>query len=191
MFAKKNSTLLKSKSLIKCPVFEIIAVGTMKQKFSGIQESIQEYLKRLQPYAPTLLTEAPEMPLHASMSEAHIMREEALWIERYLRHKQASTLIALSERGHHYSSTAWAEALARWEPRVSPEQSGSERSGGTLPPTVFLIGGSLGLHPELIQQATACVSLSAMTFPHHLARLILVEQLYRGCRILKGHAYHH
>ncbi|MFM7468420.1 MAG: 23S rRNA (pseudouridine(1915)-N(3))-methyltransferase RlmH [Vampirovibrionales bacterium] len=180
-----------SSKLQKTPVFEIIAVGNMKQKFGGIQDSIQDYLKRLQPYAPTLIVEAPEEPLHVNESPEHIMHAEARWIQKYLTHKQPRAVIALTERGESYTSEAFAQALATWEPRVSPIQKGGISTHGAVAPTLFLIGGSLGLHPEILQQATARLSLAPMTFPHHLARLVLVEQLYRACRILYRHPYHH
>ena len=83
-------------------------------------------------------------------------------------------LVALSEEGALLSSTAFAEQLAR-------------RSADRL---AFVIGGADGLAPALRQQASWLLSLSPLTFPHELARLLLLEQLYRAGTILRGGPYH-
>jgi 23S rRNA (pseudouridine1915-N3)-methyltransferase len=83
-------------------------------------------------------------------------------------------LVALCEEGQSYDSLAFAKAL---------EGSGSER-------LAFVIGGADGLDPELKEQAHWRLSLSPLTFPHELARLLLLEQLYRASSILLGGPYH-
>jgi len=88
--------------------------------------------------------------------------------------KPSDRLIALTEEGKTYSSVAFAELL-------------SQADSNSL---VFAIGSAEGLSPALKQQATHLLSLSPMTFPHEVARLLLVEQLYRAKTILQGSQYH-
>ena len=88
--------------------------------------------------------------------------------------KPAERLVLLSEEGQQLSSVGLAELLGDWA---------SER-------LVLVIGGADGHDPTLKQQADALLSLSALTFPHELARLMLVEQLYRASTILQGGPYH-
>lgn len=84
------------------------------------------------------------------------------------------TLVALSEEGETLGSIAWARRL-------------SELASGRL---VFVIGGAVGLDPDLKARARWTLSLSPMTFPHELARLLLLEQIYRAQSILQGGPYH-
>lgn len=86
-------------------------------------------------------------------------------------------LVALDERGAAWTSRAFAERLRVW------------RDGGT-PALAFAIGGAGGLAAAVIERADAVVSLGAMTWPHLLARSMLLEQLYRAQQILAGHPYH-
>jgi 23S rRNA (pseudouridine1915-N3)-methyltransferase len=86
-------------------------------------------------------------------------------------------LIALDERGAVWSSRDFAERLAAW------------RDGGT-PALAFAIGGAEGLGAAVIERADAVMSLGQMTWPHLLARSLLLEQLYRAQQILAGHPYH-
>lgn len=87
-----------------------------------------------------------------------------------------ATLVALEVGGESLTSRALAERLGRW----------IERGKGIV---VFAIGGAEGLPASLVQRADARLSLSSLTLPHRLARLILVEQLYRGFSILRGEPY--
>jgi 23S rRNA (pseudouridine1915-N3)-methyltransferase len=88
--------------------------------------------------------------------------------------KTRDALIVLSEDGHLFDSVKFAHWLG-------------QADSGTL---VFFIGGPTGVSPDLKQQARAVLSLSAMTFPHEIARLLLVEQLYRAKTLLQGSNYH-
>ena len=87
-----------------------------------------------------------------------------------------ATVVALDERGKVLDSAAFARQLARWR------DAGRE--------LVFAIGGADGLDPTVLKRAALTLSLSAMTWPHQLARVMLVEQLYRADTILSGHPYH-
>jgi len=90
---------------------------------------------------------------------------------------EGSVLVALDERGKSFASPAFAERLARWR----------EEGTKTL---AFAIGGADGLAPAVLQRAALTLSLGPMTWPHLLARGLLLEQLYRAQQILAGHPYH-
>lgn len=107
-------------------------------------------------------------------SEGEVLREEgkrllAAW-------PRVPTVVALTIDGRTLTSEGFAAFL---RPRL-------ERGG-----VGFVIGGSLGLSPEVVARADACVSLSALTLPHQLARVVLLEQLFRSAKILRGEPYHH
>lgn len=87
-----------------------------------------------------------------------------------------ATVVALDERGKLLDSTAFARQLARWREAARE--------------LVFVIGGADGLDPSVTARAALVLSLGAMTWPHQLARIMLIEQLYRADTILSGHPYH-
>jgi 23S rRNA (pseudouridine1915-N3)-methyltransferase len=87
-------------------------------------------------------------------------------------------LVALDEKGRPFSSESLAGFI---------EQRATERTKNL----VFLIGGAFGLDESLIRRSNRTWSLSSLTFPHQLVRLILAEQLYRACTIIRNEKYHH
>ncbi len=89
----------------------------------------------------------------------------------------ATHLIALDERGIHWSSRALSQRIATWRDQGSPELA-------------FAIGGADGLHSTVLDRADVTLSLGSMTWPHLLVRGMLLEQLYRAQQILAGHPYH-
>ncbi len=156
--------------------FQIITVGKLKEKY--LKDGIQEYLKRLQRYATVEIIEVADeqTPDHASdAEELQIKAREAQRIQKYI--KEDTYLIALAIEGTMFTSEQLAEKI---------EQLGL---GGKSHITM-VIGGSLGLDASILKQADLLLSFSKMTFPHQLMRLILVEQLYRSYRIIKGEPYH-
>ena len=156
--------------------FRIITVGKLKEKY--LKDGIAEYLKRLQRYATVEIIEVADeqTPDSASeMEELQIKAKEAQRIHKYI--KEDTYLIALAIEGTMLTSEQLAERI---------EQLGiSGKSHITM-----VIGGSLGLDKSILQQADLLLSFSNFTFPHQLMRLILVEQLYRSYRIMKGEPYH-
>ena len=156
--------------------FRIITVGKLKEKY--LKDGIAEYLKRLQRYATVEIIEVADerTPDSASeMEELQIKAKEAQRIHKYI--KEDTYLIALAIEGTMLTSEQLAERI---------EQLGiSGKSHITM-----VIGGSLGLDKSILQQADLLLSFSKLTFPHQLMRLILVEQLYRSYRIMKGEPYH-
>ena len=155
--------------------FRIITVGKLKEKY--LKDGIAEYLKRLQRYATVEIIEVADeqTPDSASeMEELQIKAKEAQRIHKYI--KDDTYLIALAIEGTMLTSEQLAERI---------EQLGiSGKSHITM-----VIGGSLGLDKSILQQADLLLSFSKLTFPHQLMRLILVEQLYRSYRIMKGEPY--
>ena len=156
--------------------FRIITVGKLKEKY--LKDGIAEYLKRLQRYATVEIIEVADeqTPDSASeMEELQIKAKEAQRIHKYI--KEDTYLIALAIEGTMLTSEQLAEKI---------EQLGiSGKCHITM-----VIGGSLGLDKSILQQADLLLSFSKLTFPHQLMRLILVEQLYRSYRIMKGEPYH-
>ena len=154
----------------------LLCVGKLKEKFYA--EAAAEYVKRLSRYCRLELVELPEERLPEDPSPAQI--DAALWKEaEAIRAKlpPSSTLAALCVEGRERSSEELARLMAGWA------NQGERR-------LVFLIGGSHGLHASIKAQAAEKLSMSPMTFPHHLARVMLLEQIYRAYQINAGTKYH-
>ena len=154
----------------------VICVGKLKEKF--YMDAAAEYVKRLSRHCKLEIVELPEQRLPEAPSPAEV--EKALAREAdAIRAKipPSSSVIALCIEGRMRSSEELAHLLATW----------SNRGEKCL---VFVIGSSNGLHPSNKSGAWAQLSMSPMTFPHHLARVMLLEQLYRGFQILEGSKYH-
>ena len=155
---------------------QLICVGKMKEKF--YIDAAAEYVKRLSAYCKLQVVELPEERLPQNPSQGQIdaaLEKEADAIRAKL--PPSASLVALCVEGKLRSSEEVARLLADW----------SQNSAKHL---VFLIGGSYGLHPSIKAQAWVKLSMSPMTFPHHLARVMLLEQIYRGFKINEGSSYH-
>ena len=156
--------------------FQIITVGKLNEKY--LKDGIAEYLKRLQRYATVEIVEVADEQTPDGASEAEelqIKAKEGQRIQKYI--KDDTYLIALAIEGTMFTSEQLAEKI---------EQLGlAGKSHITL-----VIGGSLGLDAGILKRADLLLSFSKLTFPHQLMRLILVEQLYRSYRIIKGEPYH-
>ena len=155
---------------------QLICVGKLKERF--YIEAAAEYIKRLGAYCSLQLTEIPEERLPRDPSPAQIeaaLAREAQGILAKLAPR--SSLIALCIEGRLYSSEELAGLLA-----AQANQGASQLA--------LAIGGSFGLHPSVKARAQIRLSMSPMTFPHHLARVMLLEQLYRGFQINDGGRYH-
>lgn len=154
----------------------LICVGKLKEKF--YLEACAEYVKRLSPYCRLTLVELPEEKLPQAPSQAQI--EAALDKEgAAIRAKipSGSSLVALCVEGRPRSSRQLAELVNSWEHNSAKH-------------LVFVIGGSYGLAESLKAEAWEKLSMSPMTFPHHLARVMVLEQIYRAFKILEGSPYH-
>lgn len=154
----------------------VLCVGKLKEKF--YIDAAAEYAKRLSRFCKLELVELPEERLPEDPSPAQIeaaLLKEAAAIRAKL--PAGASLIALCVEGELRSSEALARQMAAW-------------AGQGVSQLVFLIGGSFGLHPSIKGSAKLRLSMSPMTFPHHLARVMVLEQIYRAYQINAGTRYH-
>ena len=154
----------------------IICTGKLKEKF--YLDAAAEYAKRLSRFCTLTILELPEERLPESPSPAQIeaaLAREADAVRAKL--PAGCLLIAMCVEGQERSSEALARYLAE----------AAARGAGHI---VFLIGSSYGMHPPLKQHADLRLSMSPMTFPHHLLRVMLLEQIYRAYQINAGSKYH-
>ena len=155
---------------------QLICVGKMKEKF--YIDAAAEYVKRLSAYCKLQVVELPEERLPSNPSQAQIdaaLAREADAIRAKLPPRCG--LVALCVEGKPRSSEELAGLFTDWMNRGESH-------------LVFLIGGSFGLHPSIKAEAGLRLSMSPMTFPHHLARVMLLEQVYRAFKINEGSNYH-
>ena len=154
----------------------LICVGKLKEKF--YKDACAEYVKRLSSYCKLTLAEIPEVKLPKEPTLGEVVQALAKEGEA-IRAKipPSSRVAALCVEGRMRSS----EEVAQMFPALghSPDKH-----------MVFVIGGSYGLHPSTKAEANLQLSMSPMTFPHHLARVMLLEQIYRAFKINEGSSYH-
>lgn len=154
----------------------LICVGKLKESFYA--QAAAEYVKRLKPFCRLSLVELPEERLPQEPSQAQIdaaLSREAEAIRDKL--PPSCSVVALCVEGRLRSSEELAGLLRTWE------QSSAKH-------LAFVIGGSYGLDQSLKAEAWVRLSMSPMTFPHHLARVMVLEQLYRAFQINGGTRYH-
>lgn len=152
---------------------KIIALGKIKEKF--LKEGINEFLKRLTPYASVEVVELSAIEIKDENLTSRVLEQEAEKILAQI--KDNSFVITLEINGANFSSEKFAQKL-------------DDISKQGYNEIVFVIGSSCGLAEKVSQRADFKLSLSSMTFLHQFARLILVEQIYRASKILKGETYH-
>lgn len=141
-----------------------------------VKTGVEEFTKRISKYYPVQWSIIP-LPKNAGMlSEMDLKKKEGETILEWLG--KDDYLVALDERGKQLSSEGLADFILK-------------RSNESTRNLVFLIGGAYGLDKAVLQRANFTWSLSQLVFPHQLVRLILSEQLYRACTILRNEKYHH
>lgn len=153
-----------------------ICVGKMKEKH--YISAFEEYRKRLGGYCRFELTELPEQRLSENPSQKEIaaaLEKEALEIEKTI--PAGAVVIAMCVEGSQCSSPELAEKISAWA------NAGRSR-------LCFVVGGSFGMSQRIKDRADLRLSVSKMTFPHHLFRVMLAEQIYRAFTILEGSRYH-
>jgi len=151
---------------------KIIALGKFKE--AAYKELEAEFLKRLSPFAKIKIVELPEIGYGKNQDLEKIKEQEAEKIIKQL--PEDGVIILLEEKGNLRNSKDFSTFL--------------ERVGGLGKELVFVIGSGIGLHSSLKQYSNYSISLSPLTFPHNMARVLLEEQIYRACTILSGKEYH-
>ena len=154
---------------------QVICVGKLKEKY--LKDAIDEYSKRLSKYCKLTITELQDekIPDKSNPSiEQEIKNKECTNILRHI--KKDSYVIALDLKGKTLSSEEFSEKLETLSMQTSH--------------ITFIIGGSLGLTADLLNQCDLKLCFSTMTFPHQLIRVFLLEQIFRGFKIANGETYH-
>ncbi len=154
---------------------KIVSVGKLKEK--AMRELTAEYEKRLSRYCSLSMVELPDLPLPEKPSQGEIdtvLKKEGQEITKHLSQKGRN--IALCIEGKPCSSTAFANQIAKISLQYSE--------------MVFVIGSSHGLDAAVKEKCPVRLSMSEMTFPHNFARLMLLEQIYRGFKIIANESYH-
>lgn len=164
----------------------ILCVGSLKEKY--LTDAVREYMKRLTRYGSFELRAVPDLKITGGHSgaESAVDADGLTALERDVVRREGESLmkaikpsdyvVALAIDGRQPSSPELAELCAQW------------RMNGRR--TTFVIGGSMGLSPEVIGRADYKLSFSQLTFPHQLMRVMLLEQVYRAMTILAGEKYH-
>lgn len=154
----------------------VYCIGKLKESYWA--DAVKEYSKRIQGYSKLEIVELPDFPTPEKASpaiEEEIKEKEGKKVLEKLR--PGDFVVALDLNRKEYDSPSFAQEMESWF-----------RQGGSS--ICFLIGGSLGLSDSLKKRANAFFSFGKMTFPHQLARVMLLEQLYRGFRIAHNEPYH-
>ena len=151
---------------------KIIVLGKLKEQ--AYKDLEKEFLKRLSPFAKVKVVELPEVSYGKNFDIEKVKEKEAESIVKQL--PDDGIIILLEEKGTLRDSKEFAKFV--------------ERLGGMGREMVFVLGSGVGLHESLHQYSNYVISLSQLTFPHNLARILLEEQLYRACTILAGKEYH-
>ncbi|HEX9022006.1 MAG TPA: 23S rRNA (pseudouridine(1915)-N(3))-methyltransferase RlmH [Nitrospirota bacterium] len=152
----------------------IICVGKTRERF--IREGMEKYARYLKPYVSLEIKELREEKIQDLRDAPLIRKKEAERIFKSV--SKEAMLVALDERGEEFTSHGFAEFLNR------ALESGRRE-------IAFVIGGAMGLDESVPEGAGKTMALSRWTLTHEMARLVLLEQLYRAFTIIKGKAYHY
>jgi 23S rRNA (pseudouridine1915-N3)-methyltransferase len=150
------------------------AIGKNHEPY--VKEGIQDFTRRISKYYPVEWNIIP-VPKNAGMlSEMDLKKKEGEIILDWI--KKDEYLVALDEHGKEMNSERFAQFI-------------EARANESVRTIVFVIGGAFGLDEAVLKEANYKLSLSQLTFPHQLVRLILAEQVYRACSIIRNEKYHH
>jgi len=150
------------------------AVGKNHEQY--VKEGIEDFTRRISKYYPAEWNIIPVPKNAGMMSEMDLKKKEGEIILDWK--KKDECMVALDEHGKEMNSEKFAQFI----------QARANESVRTI---VFVIGGAFGLDEAVLKEANYKLSLSQLTFPHQLARLILAEQVYRACSLIRNEKYHH
>lgn len=152
----------------------LMSVGKANEPY--VKQGIEDFTKRLNKYFPAEWNIIAPPKNAASLNDNELKLQEGKLILSQIQ--QDDFLILLDERGKPFSSPQLANYI-------------QQRANESTKRLIFLIGGAFGVSEEVFRRANHVWSLSGLVFPHMLVRLILAEQLYRACTILRNEKYHH
>ena len=152
---------------------KIIALGKIKEKY--IKSGVDEFLKRLTPYCSVEITEINPLEIKDENLTDKVLLAEGEKILSYI--KPTDYLVTMEIKGKEFSSEEFASKI-------------EELTNSGTQEIVFVIGSSCGIGKNVSDRANLKMSMSKMTFLHQFARLLLVEQIYRAFKIIKGETYH-
>jgi len=152
----------------------IFCMGRTRERF--IQDGIEKYLRYLKPYAPTELNVLREEKVEDLRDAPRIRKLEAAKIKKAI--SPNAYVVALDERGREFTSHEFAAFMDKALEKGTREMS-------------FVLGGAMGLDESVTGKADTVLALSRWTLTHEMARLVLLEQLYRAFTIIKGKTYHY
>ncbi len=152
----------------------VICLGKTRERF--IQDGIAKYLRYLKPYVDIEVKELREERIHDLKDAPIIRKREAEKIFKAM--PSGAFLAALDERGREFTSHDFAHFL-------------NDRIESGIRETTFVLGGAMGLDERITDKADKVIAMSRWTFTHEMARLVLLEQIYRAFTIIKGKTYHY
>jgi len=141
-----------------------------------VKQGVEDFTRRIAKYFPVEWNLIPVPKNAGMMSEMDLKKKEGEIILDWL--KKDDYLVALDERGKEINSQQLADFI-------------QARANESIKTLVFVVGGAFGLDKAVLRKADFTLSLSQLTFPHQLVRLILAEQIYRACTIMRNEKYHH
>jgi 23S rRNA (pseudouridine1915-N3)-methyltransferase len=153
---------------------QLWSVGKKHEAY--VKEGVEDFTKRLNKYFSAEWELIPTPKNSAMLSQMDLKKQEAQIIIEWL--KKDDYVVLLDERGQELSSPQLAEFI-------------QQRANESTRKLIFLVGGIYGVDEMIFKRADYIWSLSKLVFPHMLVRLILAEQLYRACTIIKNEKYHH
>ena len=154
----------------------IVSVGKLKEKY--LKMGIDEYAKRLSSYAKIEFVEVPDEKAPENLSDADM---------EIVKRKEGERILAKISDGTHVVALALDGKMKSSEELADGIEKLATYGQSTV---AFVIGGSLGLHDDVLKRADEKLCFGRMTLPHQLMKLVLVEQIYRSFRIMKNEPYH-
>lgn len=154
----------------------IVSVGKLKEKY--LKMGIDEYVKRLGGYAKVEIVEVPDEKAPEQLSDAEM---------EIVKKKEGERILAKVSDGTYVIALA-LDGKMKTSEQMAADLDDLMTYGKSK--VAFIIGGSLGLHDDVLRRADEKLCFGKMTLPHQLMKLVLVEQIYRSFRIIKGEPYH-